>query len=352
MYVLNTDYAVTVSRNYLPANFPDLAPIAPPYPTSCDNASLIAAANERLRELRGELPRRADHRGWRRWETLMEHALQKAEERRRLEFNVFLSYRGRYEEDVMRLAQRCASGPAGHKVRFFATGELALEDELLSLQRRWHVLRVIRRWIASASEFWVYDTGDYLDSWWTRGELLLLSLVDVKRRPALKVYNPATDTFDESTHELVPDPDSRQRKIITQLLFFAHQPEWAGRIQENVAGSAFGRLLGGSSELFDKSFADDPLLQCGRCSAADEEPGVIDVDEFINLKYPVLYPVRQQRMEEALAGARLIECPGCGARHPVATAPPRFWWYPERVGVGTGPGGVVLEERRTYRAGN
>lgn len=219
------------------------------------------------------------------------------------------------------------------------------------MQRRWQVLRLIWRWIASVSEFWVYDTDDYLDSWWTRGELILLSLVKAERRPVLKVYDPATNTFGEPSDKLVPDPDARQRKIMDKLLFFALQPEWVGRIQENLAGSKFSELLGGRGEIFDGSFTDDLLMQCRLCSTAGEKPGAADIDGFISLKYPTLYSVHQQRIEEALTDSGYIDCPGCGASHLVTTAPPRFWWYPERDGVGTGPGQVVLEERRTYRVG-
>lgn len=78
LYLLNTDYAVIVSRNYLPSNFPSLSPIAPSYPTSCDNESLLSVANNRLSELHGALPRKEAHRGWRNAQTLMDHALEKA----------------------------------------------------------------------------------------------------------------------------------------------------------------------------------------------------------------------------------------------------------------------------------
>ena len=122
----------------------------------------MASASGRLREMHELLPRKPEHRGWRSGEALMEHALERAKERRRREYDVFLSYRGRHEEAVKRIVRR-GGGEADHRIRYFSAGELALDDEILSLQRRWHVLRILQRWIATASEFWVYDVGEFIE---------------------------------------------------------------------------------------------------------------------------------------------------------------------------------------------
>jgi hypothetical protein len=55
--------------------------------------------------------------------------------------------------------------------------------------------------------------------------------------------------------------------------------------------------------------------------------------------------------DDTLRGSdRNIACPACGSEYGITAGPPRFWWYPYRDGAGTGPGGVCIEERPSYRS--
>jgi hypothetical protein len=46
---------------------------------------------------------------------------------------------------------------------------------------------MIDRFITPADEFWIYETDDYYNSWWTLGELLTLSYASYSGRRIPKI---------------------------------------------------------------------------------------------------------------------------------------------------------------------
>jgi hypothetical protein len=101
---------------------------------------------------------------------------------------IFISYRGKYYQEVKKLAGSIENGDfhQGTKksVRLFFPGELALEREILSEGRRWMVLNLLDDELRDCEELWVYQTDDYLNSWWTLGEIVVAACIG---KP-IKVY--------------------------------------------------------------------------------------------------------------------------------------------------------------------
>lgn len=115
--------------------------------------------------------------------------------------HIFISYRakksngdGNYEE-VVNFAER--KKEEGYVVDFVQTEELSAQSELMSPMRKWFLLNQLADRIICADEFWIYKTNNYLESWWTIGELILVSYLNQgfsrqDRKIKIKVYDPVT----------------------------------------------------------------------------------------------------------------------------------------------------------------
>ncbi len=88
--------------------------------------------------------------------------------------------------------------------KYLEDGSLVYSTELNTKQRTWQLLSIIdREYIMHCDELWIYGTDDYLDSWWTRGELLIYAFLlhqNIDKRPKneprkLVLYNPYNDTI-------------------------------------------------------------------------------------------------------------------------------------------------------------
>ena len=348
--LLSFDYNLIVSRTYLPANFLSVRRgIAPPYPGTSDIAALMPRIETQLAELCKRVPRPPEHRGQQAAKTLGEDALARARERRHGQAQAFISHRGQWAADVEELAS-ASRERFGMDARVFRTGELAFADELMTFQQRRAVLRELQRWIAAADEFWIYLTDDYSRSWWTRGERVLLANVGEQSRPRVIVARPGKGLVGEIDRGGVPSLSRREDDRLLELLYFAHQPEWLERGE--IGKRTFRNLTGrqSSRDVFEPGFRQDPLLHCAVCiGALEQESGLFDFDirRYLSSGPVGLYPIPGDTLR---GGDRNIACPACGSEYGVTTGPPRFWWYPYRDGAGTGPGGVCLEERPSYRS--
>lgn len=348
--LLSFDYNLVVSRTYLPANFLGVRRgVAPPYPESSTNDDLVPRIETQLAELVERLPRPPEHVGMEAATALGEDALARARARRHGRAQAFISHRGQWASDVEALAGQSRE-TSGVDARVFRTGELAFADELMTLQQRWGVLRELQRWIAAADEFWIYRTDDYSRSWWTRGELVLLENIAAGSRPRTRVMTGGDSPSSEVASGDIPSLSTREEDRLLELLYFAHQPEWLerGEIGMRTFRSLTGRQP--SRDLFELGFRQDPLLHCSVCVAALERGGgLFDFDawRFLSSKPTGLYPIPRDSLHDS---GTTLSCPGCGSDYAIAAGPPRYWWYPYREGRGTGPGGVCLEERPSYRS--
>ena len=280
---------------------------------------------------------------------LGDDALARARARRHSEGQVFISHRGQWASDVEELAAHSLER-FGVDVRVFRTGELAFSDEIMTLQQRWAVLRELQRWIVAAEEFWIYRTQDYSQSWWTRGELVLVANAHPASKPRVHVVKPGGEIVAEYRAGDIPSLSKVQRDRLIELLYFAHQPEWLFRKQDGIRIFRMHTGQQASRDLFKPSFRKHPLLHCSVCVAAleqERQPFDFDIGRFLSSKPPGLYPLPDATLG---AGDKVVTCPGCSSEYRISLGPARYWWYPVRNGVGTGPDGLYLEERPSYRS--
>jgi hypothetical protein len=116
--------------------------------------------------------------------------------RRKKQGEIFISFRGKYFQAVQELdaqVQAAAAPGSAPTFRYYPPG--GLSSLIMSEQMRWSLLSMIGRHIAPAREFWIYDTPDYFDSWWTTGNWpgwsIVLRRMDVARSCASSIQRPA-----------------------------------------------------------------------------------------------------------------------------------------------------------------
>jgi hypothetical protein len=347
MYMLKSGYAVTASRRELPLSFPSFDPISPPRQRRLSTDEMVAQVRERLTELRQLLPRPSAYRGVENADAIMETGLDVMFRRRRRD--IFISYRGHAELDVDHLAAKVSGATSGARsVRFLRGGELALSNEALSGVRRWEVLHAINRWMRSAEEIWLYRTPDYLDSWWTRAEIVLIAAQPDELGDRVRVYDPANDRLDHIDIDALPSLSKAQFERIQELLLLGMNAEYAYRIDSTNTKRAL-REVRTAGELLRRSFREDLLLQCA--TPPPSPPGYrFDIDDFLMNRQPALHSIPKDDVFGAMSADRPVSCPECGRTYRLTLDAPRFRWYPKRDGVGTGPSGRCLEELPTVVA--
>lgn len=118
-------------------------------------------------------------------------------------------------------------------VKYLEDGNLVYSTELNTKQRIWQLLSIIdREYIMHCDELWVYGSDDYLDSWWTIGELIIFSFLlhqkidkrENKQPRKLVLYNPKDDSIKEI------EPPKINEQIAQRIT----------RIQSNCAPSVMG----------------------------------------------------------------------------------------------------------------
>jgi hypothetical protein len=346
--MLKSAYAVTVSGDTLPLSFPSFDPIAPPRNTTWTTDALAERVNDRLAELRPGLPRPNRLRGLTNGNEILAVGQDALFRRRRRD--IFVSYRGHDESDVARLSEGVIRGQGTSKsVRFLRRGELAGPDELLSELRRWEILVDIRRWIWAADEIWIYDTADYIDSWWTRAELILLAMAASSITGKIFRYDPARQSLSPVDIASLPQVGKVQRKRIEQRQMLGINPGYAYRMR-NVSNTFLTRLLNrGLDEVLSSDFRDNLLLQC-EAPGGHRDGYRFDVEAFLNQQEPALHAIPAVAVQGLLAKDGAAPCPVCGKTYMFTLDTPRFRWYPVRNGLGTGPDRQVLEKVPTVLA--
>ena len=269
------EHVWVISRNYLPINFYGIRKGG--YPTYKEqkktNADICLWIGEQLSSIDFSIPRNPKGKGIDGMRFVMDSSMNQYYQRRHEEANVFISFRTRYEKSgestksngykfsVNELAERIRMGKYPGKkamsVTYLDDGNLVFSTELNTKQRAWQLLSIIDRdYIIHCDEFWIYGSFDYLNSWWTVGELLVFSYLvseNIDRRPnksprKLILYDPKSDTIQE-----LPIP-AVNATLAKQM----------ARIQSNCATGSMGLdsviiirllrdILHGSRELHDKA---------------------------------------------------------------------------------------------------
>ncbi len=251
------DHILIVSRTFLPINVrPARVGGAPPYPFpkesipgfSWSNRDILQWLNNQLTSLlavnkkhlvslektHSDFPRAV-------LESLIKMSKESASNKRKSyqkKNTVFISYRGRYYPEVRELAQRIQKGEwhrdVKPKVTILTPGQLAFESELLTEVRRWQVLGMLEDLINQSIELWIYLSDDYLNSWWTVGELVCTAranyMWETDQRwtpgPKIKVFDPQSNSLLKTVpSRYLLNFNENTRAQLDRMMSIAHHDE-------------------------------------------------------------------------------------------------------------------------------
>lgn len=421
------DHLLVAARTYLPINFiPARRGGAPEYPfphfdprldrvrAAWSNDHILRWVETQLRDLRGRGPRAktvdlsaltaggdADQIARAIAEFYQASAPRVERERR-----VFVSYRSRHWERmhpfVARLERGELHGGAAKEVEVVPPGQVVYEGELLTAMRRWQLLALVDRRIATCAEMVAYRTPDYLDSWWTQGEVITLAYRRCAGSPepvALRVFDPARG--DAAPLACPPPgllPTLPEPQLRRMARWYAHTdpyemgPEtvWMNRLAHRlirfvpdfmlravlkrawktppaqVAAATLRAFDDGAGdperfvgetqdpammrdfygdEVWSAAFWENVLFDCP-ATRREARAAAPDVAGFLTARPAQMESITPAEMERFVAEGA-IRCARCNGRHPVVAAPPRFLWAPPRAGL---PGAGGLQRLDTHVA--
>ncbi len=220
----NMDHIWVVSRNYLPINFYGIRNGG--YPTYKEgvksNNDICSWIKTQLSTTKLSIPRDIEEKGVEGFHITSKKSSEKFYLQKNKNVNIFISFRTKYAQksetltekgykySVNELATRIKRGIYHNGVSknavYLDDGNLIFSSELTTKQRAWQLLSIIDRdYIMHCDELWIYGTDDYLNSWWTVGELFIYSYLlhqNIDKRPnktprKLILYNPKTDKIKE-----------------------------------------------------------------------------------------------------------------------------------------------------------
>jgi hypothetical protein len=301
--------------------------------------------------------------------------------------HVFISYRSRRWEEVKALKVRIENGTlhgSRRVVHVLPPGGIAYEGELLTAMRRWQLLSLIDRLIAECAEMIVYRSDDYLNSWWTMGEVTTLAYrrgSGSESQPAIRVYDPTHTSghLTDAPAELLPvmsEPQLRRmarwyahtdphgmgpenvgfcrmlhkvirympdRLIRLMLSSYSHTDyarmmaamgdEFSGGLgraasQQMLDPSAIRNFFG--DEIWSDAFWEEVLFACP-LRTAPQVRARLDLANFLSARPAHMVGLGPDRIGEVIdRGA--IACQECGRRHAILSASPRYLWAPLRHG--------------------
>lgn len=222
---MTIDRVLTVSRTYLPLNFYGLHEGGAP-----DFPRRISQSNEEiLKWLRAQVvsmveapPRPDRHKGFFGSFRLMRESIKRRDANLTVRGRVFISYRSRHLTEVQKLRQHIERGEFHEdhppSVFFLDPGELVYENEILTEQRHWQLASMIDRKIGVADELWIYETGDYYDSWWTCAELFTVAYRQASgtKRPKIRAYNPEAKTMRDLPADFLPAMSTKEKRRLAR----------------------------------------------------------------------------------------------------------------------------------------
>lgn len=109
---------------------------------------------------------------------------------------VMISYRNSHSKDVELFKQEILE-QGNVDIKVLPPASLCGEREAHTPMRRWMLVGLLDDHIREVDEVWVYETEDYLNSWWTIAELVMTANINYHNSKPIKVrvYNPDTRSF-------------------------------------------------------------------------------------------------------------------------------------------------------------
>lgn len=109
---------------------------------------------------------------------------------------VMISYRNSHSKDVELFKQEILK-EQNVEIKMLPPASLCGEREAHTPMRRWMLVGLLDDHIREVDEVWIYETEDYLNSWWTIAELVMTANINHhnSKQIKVKVYNPETKSF-------------------------------------------------------------------------------------------------------------------------------------------------------------
>ncbi len=433
MYPSCMEHFLVVSRTRLPLNFqpfhdggtPDTFGETINRPLTLNNHQLIDWIRKKLESLEPQLPRPQHERlevqkdslvaNFKNInqisEALISNSIKRRDESRKKTGRAFVSYLSVYSrhhrnskkingfdvEDLISFIQKQCHHNPDYPVLYYPPGTLS--SEFMTEHRRWQVLSIIDWRIRATDEFWIFETDDYYDSWWTLAELASLSYIKHSyeseaskyRLPDIFICNPTkseglvprkvkVDFIQNLSPELAREFGRRlsnsdpltmgyetvvstqlMRKLPIPVQWLMHKgiklfmgvmastspvyQEMKEAAKKDPSMDSFNRyreML--NSDVFADSFWTDRIVTCPHCRDENQQKQNYDFQKFLLHQQTGQFRVSPEEMQSIL-NSGLWTCEVCGMQFSVIQEDyPQFIWWPVRVGKATGPGGVFVQK--------
>ena len=334
----------------------------------------------------------------------------------------FISYRTRYFKekldgtDVMDLVQliRKKHNNPDYPVLVYGDGDIS--HEFLTEQRSWEIVSFVDRRIREVEEVWIFNSyaqegtdpstvSNYLDSWWTQGEILALMYIkkgspqDLPKK--IFLFDPYTRQAEEKGTDFIPglsdelyqeivryysNSDSRSSGIesmknmrilrnvngILRRLAFGQMKKMQRKLL--TSGTMMGKVLDEityksyiqsiNSHVYDESFTENRVVSCPNCKRKGVTMDDFKKNGFINDFIKInsddpkemktindrgFYCTTEQELKEIVNTGKWV-CPRCKTTFSVVYRENnnQYRWWPIRMGQRTGPNGVIIEKMPVY----
>ncbi|MBV9482695.1 MAG: hypothetical protein JO249_18390 [Acidobacteria bacterium] len=342
------DHILVVSRTPLPLNFYGFrGGGAPIYPNEQNNESILRWLEGQLEQLKTRPTRPTLEKNLLGSVITMMRAMTQVREAPIQ--GAFVSYTREALPQAHELTRRLQSGDPKLRtggpipVTLLESGELALEDELLTMQMRWHLVGLIEKRIKDCSEFWICDSKHYYTSWWTQIELTLLGYHGSGKQDHMPIwrYKPSVQRVDQPT-DLVPTISHDQKRRLDRILSYTGQSMRAETIQRTrEIGSLhlLERSKFWNDEVFSLGFANDYLLEIAPWVGQKSGESITgqDVEMLMRGDRSKFVAVPLRVIQDALSN-HVADFNGYQIRNEPR---PRYLWYATRMGKHTAPPGSL-----------
>jgi hypothetical protein len=312
---------------------------------------------------------------------------------------VFISYISKYSEkhpswkpelfwSVERVANQIKKS-MGYEALFYPPG--VLSSEFLTEQRRWQIVCYIDRQIRLQKEFWIIETSDYYDSWWTQAEvaeLMYLKQTHPEKMPKVRLFNPASGDVRDASDDFIGALTERleremaryhsnsdaltmgieSAKVMMQIrkLPKSMQRRYCEEVMELKKRNLFGKgslmaqslentqieefLESINSHVYEESFWNDRIITCPHCQGKNERKNHFDFYSFLTLNGNGYFRISEKEMNAIVERGYWV-CPNtncCTKYYIERQRYEQFIWWPVRMTSATGPNGVFVERQTTY----
>ncbi len=425
------EHFLVVSRTLLPLNFqafheggtPDTFTKNTERPITLDNPTLINWIVEKLEFLKQQLPRPSNEKFFLEKnqffshpisnqksiseisEKIMANSHKRKNEHQKSTGRAFVSYLSRYSKHCKYPATfhdfnvesifkniRDKHNDIDYPILYYPPGTLT--SEFMTEQRRWQVFSIIDWRIRSADEFYIFETPDYYNSWWTLAELASFAYIQNDSehpRPKIFLCKPISPSFieiklaepdfvqqlDEKTKRDFgrrlsnSDPLTMGYERISNMQKLAKLPMPLQWIHHKMSTFSVDYLMSEflpntykqnkktkmdfawyremiQSDVFRDSFWKDRIVTCPNCSGKNKEKHHFNFDAWLHHKQLGQYRISPKEMDE-IFNSGIWTCTQCKYSYRIIKeASPQLIWWPVKMGQATGPNGVFIEQLPVY----